>query len=247
MKRGELLLRTYPEYAAGGFTAIDGAVQFYSRVNALADSTMTVLDFGAGRGRAFDLERNPYLRQLALLRGRARHVIGADIDPVVKDNPGLDEAVLLAPGGVLPFADDSFDLIVSDNTFEHVDDAAMTASELGRVLKPGGWICARTPHRWGVIALGGQLVPNRFHAWMIERLQPGRQAHDVFATRYRMNTRTTLRRLFPTERYVHASYGWKPEPAYHANSGVLLAGFRLLNWLTPPSLAPMLMVFIRKR
>ena len=245
--RNRILDSTYPEYAAGGFTAVDGAVQFYTRVNALITPDDTVLDFGAGRGRAFDPERNPFLRRLALFKGRVKRVIGADVDPAIHDNPGLDEALLIKPDASLPLGDETIDLIVSDNTFEHVDDAHAVAGELARVLKPGGWICARTPHRWGVIALGGRLVPNRFHARVVGRLQPGRQGFDVFPTRYRMNTRRALKRLFPTTQFRHAVHGWTPEPAYHANSPALMAGFRALNWLTPPPLAPILMVFIQKR
>lgn len=42
--------RLFPEVSAGGFTRMDGTVEFYTRVNALLRPDMTVLDFGAGRG-----------------------------------------------------------------------------------------------------------------------------------------------------------------------------------------------------
>jgi 2-polyprenyl-3-methyl-5-hydroxy-6-metoxy-1,4-benzoquinol methylase len=66
-----------------------------------------------------------------------------------------------------PFPNETFDLVVSDSTFEHVSDAEQVASELDRVLKPGGWICARTPNRHGYVALlnrlgGTVLVSARF-------------------------------------------------------------------------------------
>ena len=38
----------------------------------------------------------------------------------------------------LPFEDDVFDAVVSYNTFEHLADPAAAASEIYRVLKPGG-------------------------------------------------------------------------------------------------------------
>ena len=242
-----LIENTYPETAAGGFTAVDGLVQFYARINALIRSDMTVLDFGAGRGRGFDPERNAYRRRLQHLQGRVARMIGADLDPAVLEHPALDEAVVLERGAALPFEDGSVDLIISDNTFEHVDDPRFVADELARIVKPGGWICARTPHKWGIIGLGGRLVPNAMHARVLRRLQPDRAEHDVFPTAYRMNTRRALRRFFPQDRFLHACYGWTPEPAYHGGSALLMAGFRVLNWLTPPAVAPILMVFIQKR
>ena len=42
----------FPEVGAGGFTSLDGTIEFYTRINALLDPAMTVLDFGAGRGAA---------------------------------------------------------------------------------------------------------------------------------------------------------------------------------------------------
>ncbi len=137
----------YPEMAAGGFSRYDGTIQFYQRIHALLRPGDSILDFGAGRGMAFHQDKVPYRRGLRDLRGEGRRVIGVDVDPVVSTNPSLDEAQVIAPAHPLPFADATFDLIVSDSTFEHVADAAGVACELDRVLKPGGWLCARTPNR----------------------------------------------------------------------------------------------------
>jgi SAM-dependent methyltransferase/uncharacterized protein YbaR (Trm112 family) len=38
----------------------------------------------------------------------------------------------------LPFADDAFDAVITFNTFEHLHDPRQAASEIHRVLKPGG-------------------------------------------------------------------------------------------------------------
>jgi hypothetical protein len=53
------------------------------------------------------------------LRGKARRVIGVDLDPVVLTNPLLDEAHVY-DGVKIPLPVSSIDLIVSDNTLEHV-------------------------------------------------------------------------------------------------------------------------------
>jgi len=40
----------------------------------------------------------------------------------------------------VPFEDRSFDLACSYNSFEHLNDPAVTLNEMVRVVKPGGWI-----------------------------------------------------------------------------------------------------------
>ncbi len=237
----------YPECAAGGFSRADGAVQFYTRVNALLHADMTVLDFGAGRGRFAFEETSPYRRSLRLLQGKVAEVIGADIDPVVAANPHVDRALVLTPGAALPLADHSVDLIVADATFEHVAEPAPIAGEFARILRPGGWICARTPNRLGYIGLGGRLVPNRWHAAVLKRLQPTRQARDIFPTHYKLNSFAALRRHFPASQFADHSYSWNNEPAYAGHSRLAWRAMQLAFRLTPEAFGATLMVFLQKK
>jgi len=46
----------------------------------------------------------------------------------------------------LPFADDTFDTVISCETIEHVPDPARAVRELARVLKPGGRLLLTTPN-----------------------------------------------------------------------------------------------------
>lgn len=239
--------RFYPEIDAGGYSRVDGSVELYTRIRALLGPDMQVLDFGAGRGWAIVDDPNPTRRRLANLRGDCARVVGVDLDPVVRENPGLDEAIVIEPGGALPFPADTFDVVVSDHVFEHVDDPVAVAAELDRVLRPGGWICARTPNRAGYIAWGARLVPNGLHTRALRRLQPGRQALDVFPTRYRLNTRAALRRHFPDDRYRHCTYAFNTEPAYTGGWGPLWV--LLWAWLriAPEALCATWFVFLQKR
>ncbi len=84
---------------AGGFTSIDGTVQFYTRVRALVRPEHTVLDLGAGRGVGLLDDPIEYRRSLRNLRGHCTEVIGCDVDPVVLSNPGVDQAILIDVDG----------------------------------------------------------------------------------------------------------------------------------------------------
>jgi SAM-dependent methyltransferase len=241
-----VLNRLYPEVGAGGFTRVDGTVAFYGRINALLKPNMTVVDFGAGRGAGPSDDPVPYRRSLQTLRGRVREVIGVDIDPVVKDNPAVDRAIVTSAIGALPLDDESVDLVVSDYCFEHVDRPDVVSGELDRVLKTGGWICARTPNRWGYIAVSARLVPNRWHVRALRALQPGRQAADVFPTRYCLNTVRDLKRWFPVERFLHCGYGHSGPPAYFGSSVLATRAARAALRYLPESLSPLLLVFMQK-
>jgi len=236
----------YREIGAGGFSSIDGSVEFYGRVNALLRADMCVLDFGAGRGKDAVDDPVEYRRGLRTLRGKARMVIGADIDPIVGTNPSVDHATQIEEWRGLPFASESVDLLLCDHTFEHVRYPGPVAAELERILKPGGWICARTPNRWGYIAIGARLVPNRFHKAALRIAQPVRRSDDVFPTAYKMNTRAVVDHYFPTDRFRDCSYFYNPEPAYFGDSLSLhrlaQAGFRFL----PSRCSAVLMIFKQK-
>jgi SAM-dependent methyltransferase len=243
----ETLSRLYPEVRAGGYTRYDGFVEFYTRVNALLDADSEVLDFGAGRG-LWATEPLPALhKQLRAFHERVKRVRGVDVDPVVLDNPSLAAAEVIEPGERLPFDDDSFDVVVADHVLEHVDqnDASVVADELLRVLRPGGWLAARTPNKWGMIGVGARTVPNTLHTRALSRLQPGRKPQDVFPVRYSMNTRRQLKRLFapPHELVV---YGHSSEPTYFGSAAPVWRVAQLVDRLTPPRLQPTLMIFVRK-
>ena len=108
-----------------------------------------VLDMGAGAGRhAFEVFR------------RGADIVALDYSLAdLKDVSGLFHAMVDAgevpadtsastvngDGTRLPFADDTFDRIVCSEVMEHIPDDAAAASELARVLKPGGTIAVTVP------------------------------------------------------------------------------------------------------
>jgi SAM-dependent methyltransferase len=247
-RRADAVRSLYPEMAAGGFSRVDGAVAFYSRVGALLDEAgpgAVVVDFGAGRGAVLE-DPVPYRRKVRVLRGRAARVAGVDIDEAVLGNEAVDEHHLVRVGDRLPFADGSVDLVVSDDTFEHVTHPGWVAAELDRVLRPGGWLCVKTPNRWGYIGVAARAVPNRLHVGMLRRLQPDKPARDTFPTAYLLNTPRDLRRWFPPDRFQHAVWAVDTEPAYVGRSRAAARVSQAAFAVTPAPLRSVLFAFLRK-
>jgi SAM-dependent methyltransferase len=239
----------YPELRAGGFTRRDGSVQFYVRIHALLAAMPqrpVIVDFGAGRGAQFDVAA-PMHRQLMDLRGHAESVIGVDVDKAVLNNPFVTRAHVVSPGVRLPVEDSSVDLVIADHVFEHLTEPSRVATELTRILRDGGWICARTPNKWGYIAVGARLVPNRLHSRLLRSIQPTRESQDVFPTEYRLNTWNSIAEHFPSHRYEQIILGWTPEPAYGGSSRFVTAMFEGLGRVTPERFMPVLLIFLRLR
>lgn len=236
----------WPEKQAGGYTRLDGSVEFYGRVQALLPAEGVVLDFGAGRGKWLE-DPCAYRRDLNDLRGPGRLVIGADPDPAIAANSGLDAAVLSAPDLRLPLREASVDLIVADWVLEHLDRPEAFVTEMERVLRPGGWLCARTPNRWGYVGIGARLVPNRMHTRLLARLQPARAEKDVFATAYRMNTAGSLAALFRSEAWTDASYPFNPDPDYAGRSRTVTQLISIWQTVAPAALATDIFLFLQRR
>ena len=242
-----ILQSAFREVLAGGFTRVDGTIEFYGRVNALLRVDQVVLDFGAGRGAWFTEDASEFRRDLRRIRGKVREVVGFDVDKAVEDNTSVDTAVRGDLNARLPFPDHSFDLIVADFVFEHLADPNAAASELARVLRPGGWICARTPNAFNYTSLITRVLRNSLHVPVLKKAQPWRKSHDVFPTTFRLNTMRSISRHFPPAAFDNFSYYYQPEPSYHFNQRVILEMMRFVDWAIPRTMSSNLFVFLRKR
>ena len=192
-----VLARLYPEASVGGYTKLDGLVEFYTRVGTLVDARQPGARLRRRTRRLGDRARPRAPPPAARLRGRVARVVGTDVDPVVTSNPALDEAHVVGLGDPLPFDDGDVrpgGRRPRARARRPPRTPRSVAADLMRVLKPGGWLAARTPNKWGLIGVAARAVPNRLHVAVLERLQPDRQAEDVFPVRYAMNTRKDLQR-----------------------------------------------------
>ena len=236
-----------PEMGAGSYSRDDTTIAFYLRVNALISGQSAVLDLGAGRGAGLETADH-FPRSLSRLKGRVAWLSGCDVDDAVLQNEHLDDRRILDPNGPLPYEDATFDLVYSDWVIEHIADVDSFVSEVGRVLKPGGWFCAWTPNKWGYVGIGARLVPNALHAKVLKRAQPaGRGEKDVFPTVYRMNTLGDVGRCFPEQRFENFSFGYNAQPSYNFGSTLVARMWLAYMALTPRWLAQSLFVFLRKR
>jgi SAM-dependent methyltransferase len=245
-KRSDPMLRWYPEARFGGFTDVDGTLAFYGRVRALLPEGAVVADVGCGRGAHRD-DPVAWRREIRVLRGHAKHVIGIDVDPAAAENPFLDEFRQIAPDGGFPLEDGAFDLLVSDFVLEHVTDPERFFAECHRVLKPGGRLALRTANARGYVALAARLVPNRRHAAVVGRAQEARKAVDVFPTVYACNTTGKLRRALARAGFDAVVYGYEAEPRYFAFSRALYALAVLHQRFAPGFLRLSLFAYAEKR
>ncbi|MEA1049017.1 methyltransferase domain-containing protein [Lamprobacter modestohalophilus] len=243
----QVLAAAFPEIGAGGFTSRDGTIEFLSRVHSLLQPPMQVLEFGAGRGAGLQDDAVAFRRELRNLHGKVARVVACDVDEAVLEHPAADETRVIQPDAPLSFPDAAFDLILADFVFEHIQDAALVSGELARVLKPGGWLCARTPNKYGPVSLVTRLIDNSRHSRLLRWAQPERKEIDVFPTTFRLNSLRDLRRWFPSERFEHFTYRYEPEPGYFFNNRVVLRLMLFLSWLLPPVMKTNLFVFLRKQ
>jgi SAM-dependent methyltransferase len=134
----------------------------YVRRRALPDAA--VLDFGCGDGAA-----------VALLLEAGFDAFGVDVRWPGADYGNLEASELGKSGRLryyengerLPFDDDTFDVIFSDQVLEHVPDLEAAIDELERIARPGAVMYHQFPSRavWRDGHIG---IP------FVHRFQPGR-------------------------------------------------------------------------
>ena len=73
------------------------------------------------------------------------------------------DGIVLGVGERLPFADNSYDLILSNEVLEHVEDDRAGAAEMVRVARPGGRIVIFAPNRWYPVEQHGIYWRGKYH------------------------------------------------------------------------------------
>ncbi len=92
------------------------------------------------------------------------HVVGVEVDPAVAAQAAARiPGIVLAPAEALPLADGSFDVVFSHEVIEHVTDDRLAASEMVRVLAPGGRLTLFCPNRLYPFETHGHYWRGEYH------------------------------------------------------------------------------------
>jgi SAM-dependent methyltransferase len=146
-----------------------------------------ILDIGCGIGT--------YVKRF---RQFSDEVYGVDVEPerVAEASETLPN-IQVARGEELPFADDWFDLVFSNEVIEHVDDDRQTVREAVRVTRPGGFVVLFAPNRLWPFETHGAYFGKRYAFgniplinWLPDPLR------DRFAPHVRVYTEKGIRSLF---------------------------------------------------
>ncbi len=136
-----------------------------------------------------------YLERMA---GEARLAVGMDVEferllDAKKKNPNL----VCAVGEHLPFKSSQFDLMLSHEVIEHVQDDRRSAAEMARTLAPGGRLMLFCPNRGYPFETHGIYWKGKYHfgnAPLVNYLPDFWR--DKLAPHVRVYTRRALRVLF---------------------------------------------------
>lgn len=170
-----------------------------------------VLDLGCGRTGG--IER--FWRDVRLAVG-----VDPDLGSLAARRDGM--TVLQAGGEKLPFANATFDMVVSVWVIEHLYRPEKVFAEVARVLKPLGHFIFLTPNALNPLVVSnrvGQIAP-----WLQKQLVAnvyGRDGSDVFAVRYRANTSWKIKRLASANRFAVAELKVIADPSYVAFNALL--------------------------
>lgn len=95
--------------------------------------------------------------------------IDVGIDPMERDiaecaklRPTAYKELVQGSATELPFADKSFQTVISNSVLEHIPDVDATVREISRVLKPGGEFAMTTPSEYYPEFLLGASLPKKF-------------------------------------------------------------------------------------
>ncbi len=146
-----------------------------------------VLEGGCGVGM--------YLHHLA---DYADHIIGLDVELArLRDANQITTPVINAVGELLPFSENSFNLVLSHEVLEHVSDDQVVIKEIVRILKPGGRLILFCPNRGYPFETHGIYWRGHYHFGNIPFVNYlPRKFRDRLAPHVKAYSRCDLEQLF---------------------------------------------------
>jgi SAM-dependent methyltransferase len=130
---------------------IEASIRFYNSTEwqavreILCGRSGKVLEIGAGRGIAsFSFAKDGW--EVSALEPNPSSIVGAGAIRKLSKDAGVTIQVVEEWGESLPFLDATFDLVYCRAVLHHAHDLNALGREIGRVLKPGGWVLACREH-----------------------------------------------------------------------------------------------------
>jgi len=126
---------------------------------------------------------------LARISGEAKFAVGLDIEfDRLLDAKAKNKNLVCSNGEHLPFQSGIFDLVLSNEVIEHVEDDHRSVAQCFRVLKSGGRLALFCPNRWypfethgiywrGKYKFGNKLFVNYLPAFLRNKLAPHVRAY----------------------------------------------------------------------
>jgi SAM-dependent methyltransferase len=149
----------------------------------------------SGRGLVDGCGVGMYLHHLHPLMGE---VVGLDIEhDRLREAKGRADMVVRGVGETLPFPAGHFDLVLSHEVLEHVQDDAAAVAEIVRVLRPGGRLVLFCPNRGYPFETHGVYWRGAYHFGKIPLINYlPRRWRDKLAPHVGVYTRRDLATLF---------------------------------------------------
>jgi Methylase involved in ubiquinone/menaquinone biosynthesis len=158
---------------------VDGTAHFVNLLKKYCELGAVVMDLGAGSG-----EGKPYFYSL---KDSAGFSVGLDVDSDIYKNSTVDFRVL-GSAYLMPFKQNTFDLIYADFVLEHIDNPDVFMEEIRRVLKSGGYLIFRTPNSYHYVPLIARVTPSRFKSVVANFVRSIDIEQKTFPVKYKLNT-----------------------------------------------------------
>ena len=230
----------------GKFSPNDGTIDFYLRIRSLINKKKIVLDLGAGQANWFLDKKNIKLRKsIQFLKKDVKKFYAADIDRSVLKNKTSHKNLIIKKN-IVPLKKNSVDIIICDWVFEHIEKPSIFYSEINRVLKKGGVLCARTPHKFNYVSIASNILEgSSLKSFLLRKVQANRFIPGSYSkSYYKINTINKISKIF--QLYEKNIFILKPDPAYYFNSKFFFILFKFLFLIFPKFFSGILICFLKK-